>query len=276
MEKRPIAYQIYSAREEAAQDLDGLLAQLAALGYDGVEFAGFYGHSAEDVSALLAKHGLIALSSHVPYAAMQADPFGVIAYHQQIGCSYIAVPYLDTDTRPGMPGFAAVLAFLHRFAALCCQAGIQLLYHNHDFEFVTISGQYGLDFLYDAVPAPLLATEIDVCWVKYAGLDPVDYLHQYAGRCPVVHLKDYVGQKDGHPPYALIGLPQSEPDPSAKQSFEFRPFGHGCQDVPAVLTAAIESGAQWFVVEQDLAVGMTPLEAARRSLETLRKAGVKA
>ena len=276
MQKRPIAYQVYSAREEAAQNLDAVLAELAAMGYDGVEFAGFYGHSAQDIAAMLTKHGLIALSSHVPLAAMQADPFGVIAYHQTIGCSYIAIPYLDDTTRPGAPGFAAVLQFIYKFAALCREAGIQLLYHNHDFEFVTISGQYGLDFLYDAVPASLLATEIDVCWVKYAGLNPADYLRGYAGRCPVVHLKDYVGTRDGHPPYALIGLPQSEPDESAKQAFEFRPFGHGSQDVPSVLTAAIESGAQWFVVEQDMAVGMTPLEAARASIETLRKAGVKA
>lgn len=53
MKNAPIAYQIYSARKEAEQDLLSVLRQLKALGYDGVEFAGFYGHSAQDVRAML-------------------------------------------------------------------------------------------------------------------------------------------------------------------------------------------------------------------------------
>lgn len=171
MEKRPVAYQIYSAREEAEKDLNAVLAALKGMGYDGVEFAGFYGHSAQEVKAMLDKHGLVAISSHVPFAQIEADMFGVIAYHQAIGCSHIAIPYLDDATRPGSTGFGRTIAVIHRFARLMKEAGLTLLYHNHDFEFVQISGQYALDFLYDAVPADLLKTELDVCWVKYAGED---------------------------------------------------------------------------------------------------------
>jgi len=106
---------------------------------------------------------------------------------------------------------------------------MQLLYHNHDFEFVTLSGMFGLDFLYAAVPEDLLKTELDVCWVKYAGQDPAAYLRKYAGRCPVVHLKDYVGRKvEGKDPYALIGMNENEKRDT--QAFEFRPFGYGCQN----------------------------------------------
>ena len=82
MEHRPIAYQVYSARDDAQKDLGSVLKQLAAMGYDGVEFAGFYGHTAEEVSALLKENGLTAISSHVPFADIRKDPFGVIAYHQ--------------------------------------------------------------------------------------------------------------------------------------------------------------------------------------------------
>ena len=112
MEKRPVAYQIYSAREEAAQDLNAVLATLKELGYDGVEFAGFYGLTAEAVKEMLDQNGLVALSSHVPFAQIEADMFGVIAYHQAIGCKYIAVPYLDDQTRPGAPGFAHAIAVI--------------------------------------------------------------------------------------------------------------------------------------------------------------------
>jgi len=274
MEKRPVAYQIYSARDDAEKDLFGVLQRIAAMGYDGVEFAGFYGHSAPDVRAMLDKTGLKALSSHVPFALIEADMFGLIAYHRQVGCAYIAVPYLDEQTRPGAAGFARALAVIAKFGALCREAGITLLYHNHDFEFCQVSGQYGLDFLYDAIPADILQTETDVCWIKYAGLDPVDYLPKYAGRCPVVHLKDYVGSMDGGTPYALIGVAGSEKKADAA-AFEFRPVGYGCQDIKAVVEAAIRCGALWFVVEQDVSVGRTPLEAAEMSIGTLKKIGCK-
>jgi len=275
MEKRPVAYQIYSAREEAAQDLNAVLAQLKALGYDGVEFAGFYGLTAEAVKDMLNKNGLVAISSHVPFAQIEEDMFGVIAYHQAIGCKYIAVPYLDADTRPGAPGFAHAIAVIDKFGRLLKEAGMTLLYHNHDFEFIDLSGMYGLDFLYTALPAEVLQTEIDVCWVKYAGENPADYIRKYAGRCPIVHLKDFVGtkQEDGSTPYALIGLDENEKKDT--QAFEFRPVGYGCQNVEEVVTAGIESGAEWFVVEQDSSIGRTPLEAAELSIGTLKKLGLK-
>ena len=274
MEKRPVAYQIYSAREEAAQDLNAVLATLKGLGYDGVEFAGFYGHTAEEVKAMLDANGLVAISSHVPFVQIEADMFGVIAYHQAIGCKYIAVPYLDDQTRPGAPGFAHAIAVIDKFGRLLKEAGMTLLYHNHDFEFVTMSGMYGLDFLYEAIPADYLQTELDICWVKYAGENPADYIRKYAGRCPIVHLKDFVGRKeDGSTPYALIGLDENEKKDT--QAFEFRPVGYGCQNVEEVLNAGIESGAQWFIVEQDQSIGRTPLEAAEMSIGTLKKLGLK-
>lgn len=275
MEKRPVAYQLYSAREDCAKDLNAVLAELKRLGYDGVEFAGFYGHTAQEVKTLLDANGLIAISDHVPLALIEENPYGVIADHLYIGCKYIAVPYMDDEHRPGAKGFAHSLQVINRFARLCKEAGIQLLYHNHDFEFVQLSGMYALDFLYESIPACLLKTELDVCWVKYAGENPADYIRKYAGRCPVVHLKDYVGKKaeDGGTPYALIGIDDGEKKET--QAFEFRPFGYGCQDVNAVLEAGIKSGAEWFIIEQDMSIGRTPLEAAALSMDTLRKAGLK-
>lgn len=268
--KLPIAYQIYSAREDAQRDLDGTLRQIKALGYDGVEFAGYYGHTAEEVKSLLLKHGLQAVSSHVPMALIEADMFGTIAYHKAIGCPYIAIPFLDETSRPGGPRFAAMVQVIYKFGRLCREAGIALLYHNHDFEFAPLSGQYGLDFLYDAVPADLLQTEIDTCWVKYAGLDPADYVRKYAGRCPLVHLKDYVGRRDGKTPYGLIGTDKTA---DADVAFCFKPVGMGSQDIPSIVDAALESGAKWLIVEQDLSTERTPLEAAQLSREYLLSIG---
>lgn len=263
-----IAYQLYSARDDAARDLPGTLKALSDMGYDGIEFAGFYGHEASDVRAMLDKLGLVGISDHLPLSAIEQDMNAQIAYHQAVGCRYIAVPYLDDAHRPGTKGFASVMRTLYAFGALCRDSGIQLLYHNHDFEFATLSDMYALDFMYAAVPEDILKTEIDLCWVKYAGLEPTAYLSQYAGRCPLVHLKDYVGRRGEGTPYALIGLDKPA---DSNVPFEFRPFGYGCQDAKALVECAVASGAQWLVVEQDASVGRTPLEAAKMSVDTVKK-----
>ncbi len=275
MKKALIGYQLYSAREDCAKDLLSVMKQLKALGYDAVEFAGFYGHTAEEVKAMLDEAGLVAVSDHVPYAAIVADMFGVIRDHLTIGCKHIAIPYLADEDRPGQPGFAKVLNVIAKFGALCKAAGIQLLYHNHDFEFEKLSGMYALDFMYEAIDAELLKTEIDTCWVNYSGENPADYVRKYTGRAPIVHMKDFVGSRGGAQPYALIKEDGTDDGKnSAEAAFEFRPVGHGCQDVPAIIAAGLDAGAFCFVVEQDQWYNRTPMEAAAMSIETLKKCGL--
>ncbi|MDI9519673.1 MAG: sugar phosphate isomerase/epimerase [Bacillota bacterium] len=273
MKKLPIAYQLYCVRNEMARDVVGTLKKVKELGFDGVEFAGFYDYSAQDMKALLKDIGLEPVSSHVPLQAILADMDKVIAYHKELGTPYIAVPYLAEEDRPGMPGFAKVLNLIFRFGQKCRDAGIQLLYHNHDFEFAKVSGLYGLDFIFQAIPEDLLKTEIDTCWVKYAGVDPITYLASYKGRAPVVHIKDFVSDNSGRTPYALIGL--NEDEEIDRSGFSYRPFGHGSQEPEALVEAAIEAGAVWLVLEQDDPYGESPFEDARMSMETFRRIGVK-
>ena len=270
MRKAMIGYQVYSAREDAAKDLRGTLQKIKDLGYDGVEFAGLYGHEATEVHAMLDEIGLRAISHHVPFDTMRKDIDKVISDNLTLGCSYIAIPFLGEADRPGSAGFAATIRDMYRFGRKIKDAGMTMLYHNHDFEFCTISGIYGLDFIYEAVPECILHTEIDCCWVKYAGVDPAGYVTKYAGRCEVVHLKDFVGRKEeGKNPYALIGEKEDTAKADSGVPFEFRPVGYGCQDIPPILEAGLAAGAKWFIVEQDLSVGRTPLEAAKMSIDYL-------
>jgi len=267
----PIAIQVYSVRDDAAADLRGTLEQIKKMGYDGVEFAGLYHNDPATIKAMCAEIGLTPISAHVPYLDMVADPHGVLSQYAELGVKFVAVPYLNTEYRPGTDKFPEVVKNVEMLGKVAKELGIQLLYHNHDFEFAKLDGKYALDVLYDTVPADLLQTELDVCWVNVGGEVPADYIRKYAGRTPVVHLKDFYGEKS-EDMYELIGIQSAAP--KRPGNFEFRPVGSGLNDFPAILAAAEEAGAQWVVVEQDKpSMGLTPMECAQKSIHYLKSIG---
>ncbi len=265
----PIAVQIYSVRDDAAADLRLTLERIKGMGYDGVEFAGLYGYEPARIKEMCEEIGLVPISAHVPYYDMVADAKKVLSDYAEIGCKYVAIPYLTPECRPGTEGFAAVVENAEKIGGVARQLGMQLLYHNHDFEFEKIDGKYALDVLYDTVPAELLATELDTCWVNVGGENPADYVLKYSGRAPVVHLKDFVGGKAENM-YELIGI-ESDGKKSEVQAFEFRPVGYGCQNMPAILEASVSAGAEWVVVEQDQpSMGLSPMQCIEKSILYLR------
>ncbi len=267
----PVAVQVYSVRDDAARDLRGTLQKIREMGYDGVEFAGLYGYAPADIRVMCQELGLIPISAHVPYVDMVADPVGVLSQYAEIGCSYVAVPYLAPEHRPDGGQFDTVIENIGNIAKVAKSLGIQLLYHNHEFEFLKMDGKYALEVLYDSVPAELLQTELDTCWVNVGGEEPAAYVRKFKGRAPVVHLKDFFGARSENM-YDLIGLENKAPQ--RPSNFEFRPVGSGMQDMPAILAAAEDAEAKWVVVEQDApSMGLTPLQSIQKSREYLKTLG---
>ena len=267
----PVAVQVYSVRDYAKENLYETLKEIKEIGYDGVEFAGLYGNKPADIRKMCEEIGLVPISAHVPYLDMVADPKGVLSQYAEIGCKFVAIPYLTPEYRPGADKWPEVVENAKMLGKVAKELGMTLLYHNHDFEFVTIDGKYALDMLYEAVSKDLLETELDTCWVNVGGEVPAEYVAKYAGRCPVVHLKDFYGEKS-EDMYELIGIEKKAP--KRPGNFEFRPVGYGLQDMPAIVASAEKSGAQWLVVEQDSpSQGRTQMEAIRCSREYLKSIG---
>lgn len=266
VKKVMLGYQLLSAYKQAAEDLYGTLRQIREMGYDGVEFIGFFGHDPKEVRAMLDELGLIGMSTLMPFANLRDDVYKVISDCKVVGCKYISILLMDPGLIPGSAGFAGVLRDIIRIAGIVRQADMRLLYHHHGWEFGEISSQSALDFMTTAVPDDMLWPELDCYWVKHAGCDPIEYIRKYANRCDIIHLKDYVGFKEGAVKFD-----------SADESlpFEFKPVGHGWQDTPATVEAGIAAGAKWLVVEQDApSANRTPMEDARMSIEYLRNYGL--
>lgn len=267
--KFPIALQLYSVRDDMAADFEGTLKKVKALGYEGVEFAGLFDRKPADVKAMCDAIGLDPISAHIPFTDMINDP-SILDDYAAIGCKYAVIPYLTEEYRPGSDKFGEVIegaAFLGEKAKAL---GMTLAYHNHDFEFTKIDGEYALDILYKTVSADLLQAELDTCWVRVGGEDPAAYITKYAGRVDVLHLKDYAGSKTENM-YALIGIDENEKKETGGK-FEFRPLGCGVQDFPGILSAAAAAGTKWVVVEQDSpSMGLTPMECAAKSIAYLKE-----
>ena len=264
----PIALQLYSVRDDMERDFEGTLKQVKNLGYDGVEFAGLFGLDAQTVRGYCEKYDLVPISAHVPFTDMINDPT-LLETYAAIGCKFVVIPYLTEEYRPGNPRFQEVIDGARVLGEKAKELGMILAYHNHDFEFTKIDGEYAIDILYRDVPAALLQAEFDTCWVKVGGEDPAAYVRKYNGRVEILHLKDFVGAKTENM-YALIGIDEDEKK-DTQGKFEFRPVGSGVQNFPEILKAAEECGTKWIVVEQDSpSMGLSPIECAASSIRYLK------
>jgi sugar phosphate isomerase/epimerase len=272
MKKFPVALQLYSVRDDMENDFEGTLRKVKAMGYDGVELAGLYGNKpAAEIKRICDEVGLEPISAHIALELMEEDPEGMLSHCKQIGCKQVVIPFLCKERRPGTENFSVVPESAYVLGNICKSMGLLLAYHNHEFEFMMLDGKYALDVLYDSVPADLLQVQLDTCWAKVAGVDPVAYIKKYAGRAYTVHLKDFVGQQQDNM-YALLG----DKDDTQKQGgdnepFGLRPVGYGKQNFPAILQASEEAGIEWLIVEQDHpSMGKTPLECAEMSINYLK------
>ncbi|MFN8440839.1 MAG: sugar phosphate isomerase/epimerase [Caldilineaceae bacterium] len=245
----PIAVQLYSLRN-LKLPFDEILGGVAAIGYSGVELINNHGISSDEMKALLSKHNLVACSAHVPIQAIESDPQAVIDFHSAVDNHVIVIPWIGEDMRGSdaatWQSFGRKLDGIgQRFA----DAGMKLLYHNHDFEMRVFNDQTGIEWMLDAAKPSNLGWEADVAWIARGGQQIERLLDKYAGRIPRLHAKDNapVGQNVDQGGFADVG--------------------HGTVEWPGVLAAAKRAGVEWYVVEHDLP--KDPMHSIKRSYEFL-------
>lgn len=250
MRKMGIGLQLYTLRDETAQDFRGTLRKVAELGYEGVEFAGYGDIPAEEMKTLLQELGLQAIGSHVGLHLLREDLQKEIDYLKTIGAKYMMCPYVSPEDRSSAEDWKSLFAFLEDVGTEARKQGLVFGYHNHAFEFEDkVGDSFVFDAMYEATSPEAVQVEMDVCWVQFAGQDPLAYIPKYAGRLPLLHLKDF--SKDDQGDMKTLELSQ------------------GSVDLPAVIQAASDAGTQWLIVEQDVCQN-PPLESVSNSLNWLK------
>ena len=257
---------LYTVRAEMADNPNKTLKAVADLGYKYVEVAGysngkFYGMSPKDFRAALAEHNLIAISSHQGINQM-AEVDEMIAAVKAVGIQYFVIPvppmgqffHDDVTNQMGMKCDVETLAeLLIAIGKKCAEQGLELLYHNHDFEFfVDEKGNTIIDYLLQNTPSEYVNFQLDLYWITKAKANPLTYFEKYPGRFKSWHVKDMDSQG------------------------RFTPVGEGFIDFESILAHKEKAGMRYYFVEQDRTFdGQKPIEALSISKNNLKRLGFK-
>lgn len=252
MQNVQLASPLYIVREQCADDLFSVLRKLKGIGFDGVEFLGFFGHSAEEVRRCLNEIELRALGNHVAYQSFLHDIHGTLDFHATVGCGYITISDLGASGFPGSPNWNQTLDGLIKINEQAQKYGITLLYHNHDTELIDhVDGRELLDVILSSTPKQVLSFEPDLGWIEIGGGNCAEYLTRYVDRCPVIHLKDYYSTDRSRHGFVRDFLPQR--GSAERGHFEFRPTGYGVLNLPRLMPLCLSCAPEWFVMDHDLA-----------------------
>ena len=213
--------QLYSLYDLTDKDLEGVLRTVAEIGYKSVEFAGYFGHSAETIRGWLDKYGLTCSGTHTVYPAIVQDFEGQVAFHKTLGTKDIIIPGFRFTTEEELDAF---IDFANEYGPKLAAEGLRLSFHNHSKEFIPT--EYGKIVEDEIINRTNISLEIDTFWAFNAGKDPVALMEQLKDRLVFIHVKDgFVGG---------VGAP----------------LGQGDAPVAAVYQKAVELGIP-MVVESE-------------------------
>ena len=242
--KIPVGLQLYTAREQCKTDLPGVLATVGKTGYKGVEFAGYFDHSAKDLRKLLDDNGLVACGTHTPYDSVLGDKLKeTIEFNHVIGNNFLIVPWMTSKTKQEWLDKAKLF---NEIAAKVKGEGQFVGYHAHAHDFEKFDGVSAWDIFFGNT-TPDVIMQLDTSNCREGGADPVAVLKKYPGRAKTIHIK-----ASGGGPEAVIG----EDKVAWPEVFAW------CES---------RGGTQWYVVEHESS--KDPIDAIKRSYAALQKLG---
>ena len=244
-----IGLQLYTVRDAMDKDPKSTLAHVAKIGYTSVEGATytdsekFYGMIPSEFKKVLKDNGLVMYSSHyrlgedlekgqIMKGTLLHDWQKAIDDAAELGLKYMVCAWLSPTERGTLDHYKKVADDLNVAGEKCKKSGIQLCYHNHNFEFEKQDDQYPYDILM-ATDKNLVKMEMDIYWIKKAEQDPIALFKKYPGRYPLWHVKDM--------------------DNTSEHSFT--EVGNGIIDFKEIFKYKNLAGMKYFFVEQDICPG---------------------
>jgi sugar phosphate isomerase/epimerase len=242
---KAIGLQLYTVRAALQADLAATLARVAAIGYREVEFAGYFGRSAQEVRDKLEENELVSPSAHVSLEATGEGWEGVLQDALTIGQKYLVVA--SVGSVGDIDGYRRIAERFNRAGEIAKKAGIRFAYHNHDYEFTPMQGKLPYDVLLEDTNPDYVCFEIDLYWIFKGGEDPLKYFRRWPGRIRMLHLKDA----------------------ARSPLHDMTEVGAGILDWKRILSSARTEGVEHYFVEQDKAAD--PFASITASYSYLRQ-----
>lgn len=243
-DKIPVGLQLYSIRNECKDNLAGCIAEVGRMGYKGVEFAGYHGHSAMDIRKMMDDSGVVCCGTHTPYESILSDKLReTIEFNRTLGNKYLIVPWMEGKTRQEWLDKARLF---NEVAEKVKPEGMVVGYHAHAHDFHLFEGVSAWDLFFGNTK-PEVVMQLDTSNCIEGGADPVVVLKKYPARATTIHLK-----ANGNGKEAVIG----EDNVNWKEVFAF------CEG---------PGRTKWYIVEHES--GSKPMESVRRSIEALKQMG---
>ena len=234
--------QLWSVRDDLAKDPKAVLKQLSGYGYKQIEsFEGskgmFWGMSHTEFKKQMDDLGMKIISSHCDIGK---DFEKKAAEAAEIGMKYLICPW--KGPQKSLDNFKQFADEFNQKGDICKKNGIRFAYHNHDYSFTAMEGQFPQDIMMKNTDAGLVDFEMDMYWVVTGGQDIEAWLKKYPNRFRLCHVKDRTKNTKEKDASCIVGT--------------------GSIDYPKILKTAKKSGVQYFIIEQERWDGTTPLKAA--------------
>lgn len=241
--KTPVALQLWSLREDVKRDFAASVAEVAAIGYDGVELAGYGNLDAKGAKAALDAAGLRTAGMHVSYPTLSGDPTTVVSDAILFGARDVTCSWWPPAHFVSRAACEKIGEQLNKVGDMLRPFGIRFGYHNHDHELRIFDGRPALEWILGASEPRNVVSELDVYWVHKAGLSPAKFIRDHGARMPLLHLKDS------------------------------KELGTGPLNFTEIFDAADSVGAvDWYIVEQE-EYNHVPIKSVRLCYEQMKAWG---
>ena len=246
----PVGLQLYSVRAEMAKDVPATIKAVAKMGYQGVEFAGYFDWKAADLRKLLDDCGIVCCGTHTAIGTLQGDNLKkTVEYNKTLGNDFLIVPWLPDNMRSTPEACKKTGEMLSELGETVKPDGMFVGYHAHGCDFKVVDGKTTWDWIFDNTTKKVIA-QLDTGNCASGGGNPIAELKRFPGQGRSVHLKPY--GNDGQP----IGVGKGKID--WKAVFEI------CQTT---------AGTDWYVVEYENSA-VPAMEAVDICLKNLKKMGI--
>lgn len=274
-----VGIQLYSVREDMEKNPVEAIRKVAEMGYKNLEVANSradedpgvgFGVPAEELLHILSGFGARVVSGHLRPITEETLP-GIIAYHGKIGNTYIGQ---SADFFPDYDTLMRRCEYYNKMGKLLSAHGMKFLYHNHYHEFQKMNDKYILTHILENTDPSMVDFELDTFWAMRGGVNPVEVMKTLGSRMKLVHQKDFSKTTDSPVNIFTVKDPNV---PITRDTFggahkpeDFCEIGTGTMDIQKLLDTANEQGAEYVILEQD-ATQLTPMESVRISMESFRK-----